>query len=387
MFKRPVFKGSELKRSVLKTLRFKSLRFKSLRFKSLAHVFKTLEAAYDVLMRLHHTPVRKVVMMLILSGVAMASHAENDSVPDFMRGDWLLVCDNTLLCRAAGYPPERYVEAQRAGLILSRAAGPGTALTGRWVSTEDMAETTPLHLWMNQQDMGEVLADGRLTDSQVGQLVAMATQHVDIRLEGSGIVLPLSDHGISAVLRRMDAVQQRLNTPGALIVKGSRSEADIPTAPPKPEIQQAAVLEAQLRPISTSSAQGQQLLRALANTRAAECDLSEDYLQYAALTADKALVMKACWRAAYNAGSVAFVVDRNTFKPLQEVTFSATDYAQGTLSMMQKGRGLGDCFYLKRWVFDGEVFVVSQENSTGLCRLFPGGMVTLPRYTTRVLSP
>lgn len=361
--------------------------FKNLACKRFGHGLKGRVAARDVLKRFSQVSGRQGIALLILWGLTMTAHAESHQVPDFMQGDWLLVCDNTLFCRAAGYPPEHYVEDQRAGLILSRAAGQGTALTGRWTSTENVDKTTPLHLWMNQQDMGTVSPDGRLTASQVAQLVAMASQHVDIRLEGSGIVLPLSDHGISAVLRRMDAVQQRLNTPGALIVKGARAETDIPAAPPTPEIQQAPVLESQLRSISPSSAQGQRLLRALTNTSTAECDLPEEYLQYAALTADKALVMKACWRAAYNAGSVAFVIDRATFKPLQEVTFSATDYAEGTLSVMQKGRGLGDCLYLKRWVFNGDVFVVRQEHSTGLCRLFPGGMVTLPKYTARVLSP
>ncbi len=52
---------------------------------------------------------------------------------------------------------------------------------------------------------------------------------------------------------------------------------------------------------------------------------------------------------------------------------------------MHKGRGLGDCWQLDSWTWDGEEFNHTDSRSTGMCRLIaPGGPWSLPTIVTDV---
>jgi hypothetical protein len=67
------------------------------------------------------------------------------------------------------------------------------------------------------------------------------------------------------------------------------------------------------------------------------------------------------------------------------VTTSATDYSNGKLTSVQKGRGIGDCLSKTDWVWTGKAFEKSHESTTGMCRLIEvGGAWQLPTYVTEV---
>lgn len=48
-----------------------------------------------------------------------------------------------------------------------------------------------------------------------------------------------------------------------------------------------------------------------------------------------------------------------------------------------KGRGIGDCWWVRQWQFDGRGFVRTSEAGDSMCRGFAGGAWQLPTYVTR----
>lgn len=92
-----------------------------------------------------------------------------------------------------------------------------------------------------------------------------------------------------------------------------------------------------------------------------------------------------CWRAAYNEGYGYWVVDSKLEGKPVLITESGSDYGEGVISMSQKGRGIGDCWTLASWIWDGETFRKSREATTGMCRnLHLGGTWDLPTWVADV---
>ena len=88
---------------------------------------------------------------------------------------------------------------------------------------------------------------------------------------------------------------------------------------------------------------------------------------------------------AYNFSSLLWVAnDRPPYKPepLQDVD-GDFDPASGTVHSAMKGRGIGDCWWVREWQFDGQDFVLRSESGDGMCRGFAGGAWQLPTYVTR----
>jgi hypothetical protein len=189
----------------------------------------------------------------------------------------------------------------------------------------------------------------------------------------------------------MDEFQGRLDTPGALVRKGTKPESNVlpPVAPP--EIQAAAVSQDK-QPVKLTPAQTRDLLTTLRKTvNDGSCELvdkkSDDAgnLEVRRLTNDKLLVSHACWMAAYNAGDGYWVVDAKPPYSAVLVTTSATDYADGVISSTQKGRGIGDCFSSATWTWDGKSFAQTSAATTGMCRqISAGGAWDLPTLVTHV---
>ncbi len=76
--------------------------------------------------------------------------------------------------------------------------------------------------------------------------------------------------------------------------------------------------------------------------------------------------------------------DTKPYNPVL-VTTEATNYDSGKISVVQKGRGIGDCLYKADWIWTGKSFVKSHESSTGMCRMIEaGGAWQLPIYVSEV---
>ncbi len=295
----------------------------------------------------------------------------------------MLACDNTRTCRAAGYQAD-----EGGGLpvsvLLTREAGPRTAVTAE-LTLGDYDGTEPpatMRLRINGQDLGRLgtekdVVGATLTPAQRDALLKSLTRDSQIVVVGSDKrEWTISDQGAAAVLLKMDDFQGRLDTQGALLRKGQRSEEAVLAAVPAPKIRRVALVPT--RPGEEKLAADPGLRKALQASSKEECeDLSStespEPLEVRRLSKDKLLVSTRCWLAAYNAGIGFWVVnDHAPYQP-QLVTTDASDESQGDITATQKGRGLGDCWSSEGWTWDGTSYVHTSSSTTGLCRLVTAG--------------
>jgi len=343
-------------------------------------------------------PWRLFLPAFLLSLVACAASAGELKGLGFQHRDWLLACDNTLTCRAAGYHDD-WQKGPPVSVLLTRHAGPDAPVTGqvRLGDYEEAPLPSRLELQVDGRSLGVVAfnraeAKGSLSDGQVQQLLAALKRDSEIVFHGDGEQGPwrLSDAGAAAVLLKMDEFQGRLDTPGALVRRGTRSEDTVPLPLAVPVVR--AVQPLPSRP-------GDEQLASLPGLRAAlleavpdpdECDelLNAERsgpIGTQRLDEGRMLVWSRCWMGAYNGGIGYWVVEEAA--PLSPclVTTSASGHQGGDIWAEHKGRGLGDCFRHASWTWDGERFVQTSDGSTGLCRLVtPGGAWSMPRLVRDV---
>lgn len=319
----------------------------------------------------------------------------------FYHIDWEIVCDNTRTCRAAGYSEDG--AERRVSVLLTRAAGPGEAVKGQLMlgsyGEEDEAfyaslpKNIKLTLRIDGRPAGRVTVpqNSLVADLPPQQLTALLTAlrgKATIEWASGDNRWPLSGTGAAAVLLKMDEFQGRLNTPGALIRKGTRSEASVP-----PPLEPLAIKPVKLfptRPSDKTIGADPELRKALLALMGNDSVCAErlanpdQAIEINRLSNSKLLASTFCWLAAYNGGSGYWVInERPPFNPVL-VTDSGSEYGNGSIETSQKGRGLGDCWSSESWDWDGQQFVQTEASSSGMCRLMaPGGAWSLPRIVTK----
>jgi hypothetical protein len=341
------------------------------------------------------TPRQLTCALLVASTCVSAAPRTDLPSLSFSHKDWELACDNTRTCRAAGYHPEG--DEPNATVLLTRKAGPGQPITIQLQLAEDERHPRPAQVAMSiaQRPVGTVRLDpksatGTLSQAQVQALLPALLKDELVAWSASGTTWTISTAGANAVLLKMDEFQGRLDTPGALVRKGYKSEGNVLPAVEPPAITRGPIRHDK-RLVTLTAVQARDLIAALhKTTRDGSCELLHANTDEAGelavrhLTKDKLLVSHACWRAAYNSGDGYWVV--NALPPYAPtlVTTSATDYDDGVISSTQKGRGIGDCLGTATWTWNGHTFVPTSEATTGMCRQFPGGAWELPTHVTRV---
>lgn len=334
-----------------------------------------------------------LLVLVILSAPLMAQ----GSGASFSHKDWEVVCDNTLTCRAAGYSPE---EGTVGSVLLTRQAGAGIDVTGKVMLSEVDAESDApvprLTLWINDQSVGEVRSgkdgDGLLSNKQTWDIIAAVKGSGKVEFKGGPDPFVLSGEGAYAVLLKMDDVQGRIGTPGALTKKGDKSESSVKAAVPAPVIHQVKTDKAQERPLTAPelAVLKPKLLATLSEDdwcdRIQPSEKQEaETISLMPLDNTHSLISALCWRAAYNEGYGYWVVDSKLAGKPKLITISGSGYENGEIFLGQKGRGLGDCWGSASWVWDGETFRKSREATTGMCRyLRLGGTWDLPTWVTDV---
>ena len=345
-----------------------------------------------------------VLLLALALGLAGTASAAAPPPTGFHFGykDWEVACDNTGTCRAAGYHEES--SESRVSVLVTRRPGPGTRpevqlMLGSYSVTPGLKPLPPrpvVTMYVNDRPLGAVRLDeaqpSMLSRAQAAALLAaLPRAGPRITWNHSYYEWVLSDQGARAVLLKMDEAQGRLNTPGALVARGTRDERQVPgprpapviTAPPMP-----ATVDADR---TWPERQGPALLAALRATVAKGdmCSLLMEDLdrpwEVWRLNARQLLVGTPCWTAAYNGGSGAWVVnERPPYAPVL-VTDSASAINDTEVVASHKSRGLGDCWNHEAWAWDGTRFERSSTRSTGMCRLMqPGGTWNLPTLVTRV---
>lgn len=317
----------------------------------------------------------------------------------FTHKDWELVCNNTRTCRAAGYRTEEDA-APNATVLLTRTAGPNRPVTVELQLADDETHRpqSPLQMTIDGKRLGEVAIDlstniGKLSQAQANALVAAVLRDGKIGWTAGKTTWTISTAGANAVLLKMDDFQGRIGTPGALVRRGSKPESSVLPPLPLPAIKAGPVL-ADKQPVALTPAQSRDLMAALRKTITDDsCDLLDakgdeaGKLEVNRLTTDQWLVSHTCWMAAYNTGDGYWVANaRPPYSPVL-VTTLASDYGDGVISSSQKGRGIGDCYAVSEWTWDGRTFSQTLQETSGMCRqIAAGGAWHLPTLVTRVMK-
>lgn len=334
----------------------------------------------------------------LLLALCMGSAAVNAAAVTFSHKDWDLSCDNTLTCRAAGYAADG--EEQGSSVLLTRKAGSGEPVVNRvmlahYDDAEWQKDAAP-ELVIAGRKAGPLSFAGdeswQMDEAQLSQFLAALKKDQAISFRQKGRSYVFSGAGSSAVLLKMDDVQGRINTPGAVLRTGKGSESSVKAPIAAPVINRAPVVDKSLRPMTAQEDAliRPVLLKVLAADEEQSCSdeiLSEPW-EIARLNQQFSLVGAPCWLAAYNAGAAYFLIKNNVQSDPTLVSTSASDFDNGTISSRMKGRGLGDCWSYEASVWNGTEFVESERGDTGRCALIrAGGAWELPEHVSQVLGP
>ena len=341
----------------------------------------------------------------------------------YSKDDWQLVCDNTLTCRAAGYSSEDNFDRPATILITAVPQQMTPKVEVQFLPPLKSADKQDIELWLNDKFYGQlsVSSDGdvyQLNQKQTQALLKQASQNTKIEIVAVSKVgstrWQVSDKGMSAVLLKLDEVQGRVGNSLALVSQSHRNKQVPKSAVTKPIIHKAFAFsdkkQTMLEPaklnyfksniekwinVDSKSLMGTQ-------DEMGDCELanpkSEQYQSFKRYDSNRldwtftrvdgahTLASHLCWSGAYNMGYGYWLIDNAKPSKPQLITTSGSEYAKGEIWATQKGRGLGDCWGQKQWVWNGKSFVISKEATTGMCRGFAGGAWQLPTYVSDVYS-
>jgi hypothetical protein len=343
-------------------------------------------------------------LLLLLSAPAFAN-AGLGQLHSFR--DWVVGCDNTRRCEAQGYggEGEGAPPGGRAALIIRREAGPGQVPVLRFAysSFDDNApmpgagQVVRVQVGALRFDMPAATAqqsEPELPASRVPALLAAVQKGDVIRLSAGSAQWHVSLDGAVAALLKMDDLQGRVGTPGALVRKGTKPESSVP-APAVPVVRAAALPRTTPADLKLAPA-----LAALLPHTEDDCpdfDPAQGTPELVRLTPTTLLVLQPCWRGAYQTGSRVWQVDdrpphraRRLDLPMPDGSVNDTLVteslsAEGTLDLHEaaKGRGIGDCWATHDWTWSGDrlELVGATESS---CQLFEAGGLTVDLWRAQV---
>ena len=341
-------------------------------------------------------PVRVLVAALGLCAAFAQAGASAPAAQTFEHGDWQLACDNTRTCRAAGYSAEG--DTQPASLLFTRDAGPGTSVEGE-LQLGDFGDDSTIpanvRLAIGGKSAGVIPLDkdghADLPSTVVAALLKAFAGKGRVSFSAGGETWRISGEGATAVLLKMDDLQGRVGTPGALVRRGGTSESAVLPPLPAPRVQAVRIVSTEQPGDDVLAARVLDSVE-LPKGDGGDCPkLGDPQERQNArlwhLDAHRVLVAQGCWMAAYNVGDGYWVANA---RPPYEATLVTNagnefDAAKGIASQ-QKGRGMGDCGSDDSWTWDGARFVHSAESTSGLCRgVRAGGAWILPTVVMEVI--
>lgn len=344
------------------------------------------------------TYLLRFLMLITLALVSMQSHALKSV--KFLSDDWQLVCDNTLTCRAAGYQKSKG-GGLPVSVLLTRKAGPNAPVTGQVVlgTYEDKhlkraKSAGKLAFMINGKRVGADIDFSQsekadLSSEQVSVLLAALTKYSKILLVGNALKYEVSDKGAAVALLKMDKFQGRVNTPGALVRQGKKSENTV--LPPQP----IPVVRA-VTPSQTSAEYKQFAMKNKAaiktalrqSLKANECpnlEDKDDKFDVVRLADSKLLVSAMCSKGKYNSSAAFWVLKTTKPNTISLVTKSGSYFENNHIVANKRGRALSDCGTSDVWTWNGKQFVETSKVTSGLCKLVAfGGAWELPLLVTDI---
>ena len=364
--------------------------------------------------------ISKTVIMAtisLLSLPAMAGYGTPFEGWGFVQDDWQVVCDNTLTCRAAGYTEEDQLDTSASILltVLPKVSLPSA--TVKFLPEVPKQKNTEAELWLNGKNYGEIQpdADGYaydLSPQQTKYLINQARLNTNIEIKVGSERWTISDKGMSAVLLKLDETQGRVGTPLALVSKSSPHQQTPKSAKAKPVIKKAYAYADNKQLDSSKLVYFQKNINKWVDIDAKQLVGSEDDMgdcelvnpkteayqrmqeygagrlgwKFTAVDAKHTLASHLCWQGAYNEGYGYWLINHRTPSETVLITTAGSEYSDGEIWAMHKGRGVGDCWSRAIWIWNGKTFAKSEEVTTGMCRGFAGGAWDLPTYVSAVVK-
>jgi len=339
-----------------------------------------------------------LMSLICLTVVSPFTVAQDIQGRSFSYLDWEVHCSNTGTCRAAGYQMDS-AQTMPASILLTRQAGAKQAVQGKFALSNDgqtleNKKLKNIRLYLNGKDFGAVHFNssaqpliGTLNAQQINGLLQYTQKNVKIVFKNNHYIWQVSDAGMTATLLKMDDFQKRTGTVGALVKKGAENESKVLAAQPKPMVKK---VNTATKPYLTLQPNTEQYQAVHTLLMAAQPELQDAHvfcegindetvakpqaIELYKLTNHKVLATTLCWRGAYNEGYGAWVLDESLKGKATFVTEFASDFAAGEIRSAQKGRGLGDCWAMSQWIWNGQAFVKTLDRWTGMCKGFPGGV-------------
>ena len=326
------------------------------------------------------TPLARRLLALLIVLAAASARAADPPAADVFK-DWIVGCDNTRHCEAVGYEAE---DAARDGVValwIGRDAGPGAPVQARIGvgsgDKDDPPEGAALEIVVGK---GAALAARNrrpLPPEVVAALLPRLLDASTAQVRAGKARFTLSLAGAKAALLKIDDRQGRVDTPGALVRKGTKPESTALPPLPAPHVALVALpgdrpadpaLEAALRKaMPADSCQGE------------DTDpMALESLDLRRLDAHRLLVLRRC-NGGYNADTELWIArDHAPFDlaraedaalpgaPAADDTGAAIDGP--LLRSGFKGRGIGDCGtrYARGWT--GHAFALVEMTDAPLCR-------------------
>lgn len=332
---------------------------------------------------------------------------------------WILVCDNTGTCRAAGYQHDN-TEHQTflpVSLLLTRQAGADTKVEAqvRLLPAAGQEQkiggiTLQLTDWSQKNakpvDYGPIQTDDEgiatLSDSQTAALLAhLRTPEPSIKFiadDGSDNApywTPYSNREHLAILAKMDEYQGRSGTPSALLNPGT-SDKVVPPPAPAPEISAAAVKGDNsgdtITPENKKHAALLKLLQPYGQEKNCAFSSSAPDKRGQNITLyplnDKQTLAETICQYGEEKGFYLFAILTADLKKVEKtvggpISTGYNGYGEilGARQLDDKGCGINDLY-----LWNGTDFVLASKNSNGLCgKGFPGGAWnSLPNYTSNI---
>jgi Protein of unknown function (DUF1176) len=336
------------------------------------------------------------IFVLCLASAASAQYLSNakgglDSASDprgiyFQHKDWELACDNTGMCRAAGYTAEGS-DSRAASVLLTRAAGAATPIRVRFKAQQDRKGNEmegEFTLKVGSANVGRFGFDDDIAAVAAKRLLPLllSAQHVDVVVDADTWRISLA--GLGAVALKMDEVQKRIGTIGAFAPTARGKQDETAVAQPMPV---ATIKVPKLPPADgLAIALLASLKAAIGNT---DCSVAQPQITGEKLNNRQVIIqIDPCERGAYNSESAFYIA--NIQVPHAPKRFEpdgpAQEYVDGVISGYHKGRGIGDCISTAEFAWNGVRFVKVNAMGTGMCRGFMGGAWELPTVISKVVN-
>lgn len=332
----------------------------------------------------------------------------------FEHKDWEIACDNTGTCRMVGYgwhdisyhSPE---PSEPVSILFIREAGnkpiEGFIKIQYERIAHDNARIEDPSLWLNGKTLGKLVWQEeeiyKLTSSQTETLLRVLTgvPEIEVRgkLYGDDKRWFISSTGSTAVMKKMDEFQQRIDTPSALAETG-KSDHPVLQVQLMPQIikvdptqdNQAEKFKATQETIRADDPRYARLLKLMQQyTNEEECfslGMEGNVIKLNHFSPKYKLIGSVCANGPYEPSLFYMLTDLAE----KNVFWYSPDYAvyeDGKLLGSYKLNDLGDCRLMGEAIWNGKTFVKSLQMSTGQCRGFAGGAWELPTFVSAVIEP